>query len=704
MKKIFNLVAIIIFSSGAIAQQIKISELPTATGLCYGCYLPVVQSGVTKKLTTDNIAQQARIYADQIALLKENKLGNPTINGQILSSTTAGVRSWITLPPPPATPGIDAVLAVGQALTASRSISGNNKFLSINNLSGLNINAQSPGNSALFTLSPTTATMLANNGANTTQIIATGTTATIQKTINGIGADKNIVTSVNGNLADSDGNAVISVGTGTVTSVATGNGLTGGTITTSGTLKADTSILKTVADAYGDSLALASRTLQQVTDAGNTTDNPIVINGEAISYDPNLTSSYLFGGEGNTGNNLTATGIGAAYNNTGENVTAEGRNAAFSNSGNNIVATGIGAAEFNTFNNIIATGYLSTATSDNQSVTKAGNYNFRTNHAILTANRLRNLANADGNEVLTVNSVGADNTGNIILPASSTPTLAQVMTVGHRTTTDQNKPLTIFGPNQQIAWEKDSTAYTYYKPYTFLKALNQDNTGVNEFILPNISFNNNGGFQSKYIPVTVNGYQANPQGNITLPVGVTSLSAIGSTPNANAATITGSILNLQPASATWGGVVTTGTQSFAGDKLYLGELAVGTSLSNSTKIRNISGYNGIWFNQATPSLQNYSFLYDTPNGLTSLSSPLAFNIRIANDYDNCVQFDANKNFSIGYSAAGAAPNNKLSVNGNVFIANTAAPATPTGGGIIYVEGGALKYKGSSGTVTVLGAP
>jgi hypothetical protein len=43
--------------------------------------------------------------------------------------------------------------------------------------------------------------------------------------------------------------------------------------------------------------------------------------------------------------------------------------------------------------------------------------------------------------------------------------------------------------------------------------------------------------------------------------------------------------------------------------------------------------------------------------------------------------------------------------GVVFIANaTTAPTTnPTGGGILYVEAGALKYRGSSGTVTTLGA-
>lgn len=36
------------------------------------------------------------------------------------------------------------------------------------------------------------------------------------------------------------------------------------------------------------------------------------------------------------------------------------------------------------------------------------------------------------------------------------------------------------------------------------------------------------------------------------------------------------------------------------------------------------------------------------------------------------------------------------------LSNESEPATPTGGGVLYVESGALKYKGSSGTVTTLG--
>lgn len=52
-------------------------------------------------------------------------------------------------------------------------------------------------------------------------------------------------------------------------------------------------------------------------------------------------------------------------------------------------------------------------------------------------------------------------------------------------------------------------------------------------------------------------------------------------------------------------------------------------------------------------------------------------------------------------------NQSLSVGGQAnlfaaaYLANTGEPVTPSGGGIIFTEGGALKFKGSSGTVTTL---
>jgi hypothetical protein len=47
---------------------------------------------------------------------------------------------------------------------------------------------------------------------------------------------------------------------------------------------------------------------------------------------------------------------------------------------------------------------------------------------------------------------------------------------------------------------------------------------------------------------------------------------------------------------------------------------------------------------------------------------------------------------------------RIDASGNIAIANTgAAPSTPSSGGVLYVEAGALKYRGSGGTITTLGA-
>lgn len=63
---------------------------------------------------------------------------------------------------------------------------------------------------------------------------------------------------------------------------------------------------------------------------------------------------------------------------------------------------------------------------------------------------------------------------------------------------------------------------------------------------------------------------------------------------------------------------------------------------------------------------------------------------------------ADSNLLIGTN--GSTERIRIDVSGNVTVSNTGSvPGTPTGGGVLYVESGALKYKGSSGTVTILGA-
>lgn len=56
--------------------------------------------------------------------------------------------------------------------------------------------------------------------------------------------------------------------------------------------------------------------------------------------------------------------------------------------------------------------------------------------------------------------------------------------------------------------------------------------------------------------------------------GVTTMAAVGSSPNANGASISGSTLTLQPASITQPGVVSNTTQTFLGNKTISGQLVV----------------------------------------------------------------------------------------------------------------------------------
>lgn len=70
----------------------------------------------------------------------------------------------------------------------------------------------------------------------------------------------------------------------------------------------------------------------------------------------------------------------------------------------------------------------------------------------------------------------------------------------------------------------------------------------------------------------VMGSQAIPSG------GVTTAAAIGAVPNANGMTISGSTINLQPASASFGGVVDTLTQTFAGFKTFNNGIKLGPAL------------------------------------------------------------------------------------------------------------------------------
>lgn len=72
-------------------------------------------------------------------------------------------------------------------------------------------------------------------------------------------------------------------------------------------------------------------------------------------------------------------------------------------------------------------------------------------------------------------------------------------------------------------------------------------------------------------------------------------------------------------------------------------------------------------------------------------------IRNGTDAREELVFDGTGNVGIGTIDFGSG------AGGVMGIVNATAPSgTPTGGGVLYVESGALKYKGSSGTITTLG--
>lgn len=92
---------------------------------------------------------------------------------------------------------------------------------------------------------------------------------------------------------------------------------------------------------------------------------------------------------------------------------------------------------------------------------------------------------------------------------------------------------------------------------------------------------------------------------ISAPGVITALSAIGASPNANGALITGSNLALEPASASFGGVVTTGNQQFAGEKQFNSGLYLGPSQQLFNNYKEYDGIVTIIYADATPVIDIY---------------------------------------------------------------------------------------------------
>lgn len=71
------------------------------------------------------------------------------------------------------------------------------------------------------------------------------------------------------------------------------------------------------------------------------------------------------------------------------------------------------------------------------------------------------------------------------------------------------------------------------------------------------------------------------------------LAAVGSSPNANAASLSGQVLNLQPADGSNPGVITSGTQTIGGAKTFNGALVAGSTLNVTGTTTLATGLTGI---------------------------------------------------------------------------------------------------------------
>jgi hypothetical protein len=81
------------------------------------------------------------------------------------------------------------------------------------------------------------------------------------------------------------------------------------------------------------------------------------------------------------------------------------------------------------------------------------------------------------------------------------------------------------------------------------------------------------------------------------------LAAIGSTPNANGATFASNVFNLQPANGSFGGVVTTGAQTFGGLKTFSGGISATGLISGLVAIGSVPNANGASTSGSNLSLQ-----------------------------------------------------------------------------------------------------
>ena len=178
---------------------------------------------------------------------------------------------------------------------------------------------------------------------------------------------------------------------------------------------------------------------------------------------------------------------------------------------------------------------------------------------------------------------------------------------------------------------------------------------------------------------------------------ITTLGAVGSSPNANAASVIAGALILQPASVTYGGVVTTGAQGFSGSKTFSQTVQSNTGFIASGGGVGVQSQGGYFPYSTAPSLLLYGQTADSGSAVgivlenqTTLSTPGAKIVSVKNLNT--------EEFYIGYDGTIWSNNASSSIN------NLLPSQTGLGGYILTTDGTNVSWNSvSPGYITALGA-
>jgi hypothetical protein len=162
-----------------------------------------------------------------------------------------------------------------------------------------------------------------------------------------------------------------------------------------------------------------------------------------------------------------------------------------------------------------------------------------------------------------------------------------------------------------------------------------------------------------------------------------SLGSIGSSPNAAGATLTSGVLALQPASASFGGVMTTGDQSFSGIKTFTNRVIV-SDTTNAIDSTTGSVHTDGGLSAAKDVFVGGDIVVDgdvTADGTIDAAVLSSTDLNVSGNVTSDLTLAANHNFEQKGSGTLTTGTGAVSLNGNVQVANgkTFAQGTATSG-------------------------